>query len=119
MPSAGDGAPHDSSKDNSQDHSQENLNDGSEQKPEDGSASAGPTDDELLQHLGAAVRRCWNDLSFPDQVKILAQTNDVIGKRPIAEARNEIVKLLLRHTKMWCSGVGTTARMRKPVFSRN
>ena len=39
-------------------------------------------------------------LSFSSQVKILAQTNDVIGTRPIPEARNEIVKLLLRHTKL-------------------
>jgi len=43
---------------------------------------------------------CWNELSFQAQVKILAQANDVIGTRPIAGARNEIVKLLLRHTKM-------------------
>ena len=31
---------------------------------------------------------------------LLAQANDVIGIRPIPGARNEIVKLLLRHTKM-------------------
>jgi len=37
---------------------------------------------------------------FQAQVKILAQANDVIGTRPIPGARNEIVKLLLRHTKM-------------------
>jgi hypothetical protein len=54
----------------------------------------------LLQHLGAAVLLCWNELSFSSQLKILAQTNDVIGTKPIPEARNEIVKLLLRHTKM-------------------
>lgn len=59
-----------------------------------------PTHDELLRHLGAAVVLCWNELSFSSQVKILAQTSDVIGTRPIPEARNEIVKLLLRHTKM-------------------
>ena len=82
------------------DNPKDNSNDGSEQRPEDGSAAGRPTDDELLQHLGAAVMLCWNDLSFPDQVRILAQTNDVIGTKPIAEARNEIVKLLLRHTKM-------------------
>jgi hypothetical protein len=49
---------------------------------------------------GAAVLLCWNELSFSSQLKILAQTNDVIGTKPIPEARNEIVKLLLRHTKM-------------------
>ena len=79
------------------DSSEDSSKDNSEQR---GSASERPTDDELLQHLGAAVLLCWNDLSFPDQVRILAQTNDVIGKKPIPEARNEIVKLLLRHTKM-------------------
>lgn len=61
--------------------------------------AAPPTDAELLQHLGAAVLLCWNELSFQAQVKILAQANDVIGTRPIPGARNEIVKLLLRHTQ--------------------
>jgi hypothetical protein len=32
-------------------------------------------------------------------VKILAQTNDVIGTKPIPEARNEIVKLWLRQPR--------------------
>jgi hypothetical protein len=68
--------------------------------PDDGPAAARASDEELLQHLGAAVLLCWNDLSFHAQVKILAQADDVIGTRPIANARNEIVKLLLRHTKM-------------------
>jgi hypothetical protein len=63
-------------------------------------SSASPSDAELLQHLGAAVLLCWNELPFQAQAKILAQANDVIGTRPIAGARNEIVKLLLRHTKM-------------------
>ncbi len=67
----------------------------------DGSVPASPpSDDELLRHLGAAVLLCWGELSFASQVKILAQTNEVIGTRPIAGARNEIVKLLLRHTKI-------------------
>ncbi len=87
------GCPMDSSEDRSKDNLEQPGSD-------DGSASGRPTDDELLQHLGAAVLLCWKDLSFPDQVRILAQTNDVIGTKPIAEARNEIVKLLLRHTKM-------------------
>lgn len=67
---------------------------------EQGSASSRPSDDELLRHLGASVLLCWSELPFASQVKILAQANDVIGTRPIPEARNEIVKLLLRHTKM-------------------
>jgi hypothetical protein len=76
------------------------TDDGAEAASRDGPASAGPTDAELLQHLGAAVLLCWNELTFQSQVKILAQANDVIGTKPIADARNEIVKLLLRHTKM-------------------
>ena len=84
----GDGAPRELSERGSTQH-------GSECGP----SPARPSDDELLQHLGAAVLLCWNDLSFPAQVRILAQTNDVIGTKPIPEARNEIVKLLLRRTK--------------------
>jgi hypothetical protein len=86
-PPVGDGAPKDSPECSL------------EHGPGDGSASDRPTNDELLRHLGAAVLLCWNDLSFSSQVKILAQTNAVIGTRPIPEARNEFVKLLLRHTK--------------------
>jgi hypothetical protein len=86
-PPVGDGAP-----ENSAERSSDHL-------PKDRSASGHPSDDELLRHLGAAVLLCWNELSFSSQVKILAQTNDVIGTKPIPEARNEIVKLLLRHTK--------------------
>jgi hypothetical protein len=59
-----------------------------------------PSDAELLQHLGASVLLCWNELSFQAQIKILAQANDVIGTRPIPSARDEIVKFLLRHTKL-------------------
>ena len=68
--------------------------------PDVGAASAPPTEAELLQPLGAPVLLCWNDLSFQAQIKILAQANDVIGTRPIPGARNEIVKLLLRHTRV-------------------
>lgn len=73
---------------------------GAQAAGEDGRDSAPPSDAELLQHLGAAVLLCWNELSSQAQVKILAQANDVIGTRPIPGARNEVVKLLLRHTKM-------------------
>jgi hypothetical protein len=59
-----------------------------------------PGDGELLRHLGAAVLLCWNDVSFRTPVKIPAQANDVIGTRPIPQARSEIVKPLLRQTKM-------------------
>ena len=104
-PPAGDGTPQDTSEnsleqDGSKDRSKDGSKDGSKDRSEVGSGSGRPTDDELLQHLGAAVLLCWNELSFSSQLKILAQTNDVIGTKPIPEARNEIVKLLLRHTKM-------------------
>jgi hypothetical protein len=58
-----------------------------------------PSDEQVLQHLGGAVLLCWNELSFQCQTRILAQANDVIGLKPLPGARNEIVKLLLRHAK--------------------
>jgi hypothetical protein len=60
---------------------------------------APPSDAQVLQHLGSAVLLCWNELSFQCQTRILAQANDVIGLQPLPGARNEIVKLLLRHAK--------------------
>jgi hypothetical protein len=33
-------------------------------------------------------------------VKILAQTSGVVGTWPIADAVNEIIRLLLRHTRI-------------------
>jgi hypothetical protein len=61
---------------------------------------ARPTDELILQRLGAAVMLCWNDLPFPTQARILDQANDIIGLSPMPQARNEIVKLLLRHARM-------------------
>jgi hypothetical protein len=58
-----------------------------------------PSDELVLQHLGGAVLLCWNELSFQCQTRILAQANDVIGMKPLPGARDEIVKLLLRHAK--------------------
>jgi hypothetical protein len=72
---------------------------GAGETPEERPGSEPPGDPELLQHLGAAVLLCWSDLSIQSQVRILAQADDVIGTRPILDARNQIVKLLLRHTK--------------------
>jgi hypothetical protein len=34
------------------------------------------------------------------QMKILAQTGDVVGRRPIADARREIIRFLLHHTRI-------------------
>jgi hypothetical protein len=73
-------------------------NDPSE-SPDDGAAQARPSDEQVLAHLGGAVLLCWNELSFQCQNRILAQANDVIGLTPLPGARNEIVKLLLRHAK--------------------
>jgi hypothetical protein len=68
-------------------------------EPPDGCAEMGPSDERVLAHLGGAVLLCWNELSFQCQTRILAQANDVIGLTPLPGARNEIVKLLLRHAK--------------------
>jgi hypothetical protein len=67
--------------------------------PNDGAEQPRPSDEQVLQHLGGAVLLCWNELSFQCQNRILAQANDVIGLTPLAGARDEIVKLLLRHAK--------------------
>lgn len=56
-----------------------------------------PSNEHILQQLGAAVLLCWDELSFQSQTRILDQANDIIGLAPMPEARNEIVKLLQRH----------------------
>jgi hypothetical protein len=58
-----------------------------------------PTDEQILQHLGAATMLCWQELPFQCQTQILNQANDVIGLRPMPGGRTEIVKLLLRREK--------------------
>jgi hypothetical protein len=64
-----------------------------------GDGAKPPSDEQVLQHLGSAVLLCWNELSFQCQTRILAQANDVIGLKPLPGARNEIIKLLMRHAK--------------------
>ena len=64
---------------------------------DDGVERPRPSNEQILQQLGAAVLLCWDDLSFQSQSRILDQANDIIGLAPMPEARNEIVKLLLRH----------------------
>ncbi|MGA7805889.1 hypothetical protein [Bradyrhizobium sp.] len=59
-----------------------------------------PTDEQILQHLGAAAMLCWNELPFSSQTRILSQANDVIGLTPIPGARAEIVRLMLRRERM-------------------
>jgi hypothetical protein len=68
---------------------------------DDGVEQPRPNNELILQQLGAAVLLCWDDLSFQSQTGILDQANDIIGLAPMPEARNEIVKLLLRH---WTQG---------------
>jgi hypothetical protein len=63
----------------------------------DGMEQPRPSNEQILQQLGAAVLRCWDDLSFQSQTRVLDQANDIIGLAPMPEARNEIVKRLLRH----------------------
>lgn len=57
-----------------------------------------PAPDELiLQRLGAAVLLCWAELPIKAQETILEQSKDIIGFAPVADARKQIVGLLLRH----------------------
>jgi hypothetical protein len=65
---------------------------------DDGMEQPRPSNEQILQQLGAAVLRCWDDLSFQSQTRILDQgDDDIIGLAPMPEARNEIAKRLLRH----------------------
>jgi hypothetical protein len=68
-------------------------------EPLEGVNQARPSDEQVLAHLGGAALLCWNDLSLQCQTRILSQANDVIGLTPLPNARDEIVKLLLRHAK--------------------
>lgn len=56
-----------------------------------------PPDELIYQHLGAAVVLCWAGLPLGAREQILNQAGDVIGLAPAS--RQDIVKLLLRHTK--------------------
>jgi hypothetical protein len=60
-----------------------------------------PSDEIILQHLGTTVMLCWTQLPLGARDRILRQADDVIGLAPIPRIRNEIVRLMLRHTKMW------------------
>ena len=59
-----------------------------------------PPDEMVLQHLGAAVMLCWSQLPLGVRDQILRQADDVVGLAPIPQARNEIVKLMLRRAKV-------------------
>jgi hypothetical protein len=59
-----------------------------------------PSDEMVLQHLGAAVMLCWAELPLGARDRILRQADDVIGLAPVPHLRNEIVKLMLRRAKV-------------------
>lgn len=58
------------------------------------------SDEVILTHLGSAVLLCWDELPFNAQTRILNQTSDMIGLTPIPDIRNQIVKLLLRRSRI-------------------
>jgi hypothetical protein len=62
--------------------------------------SGSPVPDELiLQQLGTAVLLCWPELPIKAQERILEQSKDMVGFRPIVDTRKQIVGLLMRHKR--------------------
>jgi hypothetical protein len=55
-----------------------------------------PSDELIIQHLGAAVMLCWHELPLTVQQQILAQSTDVVGVAPITGIRDQIVGLMSR-----------------------
>jgi len=67
-----------------------------------------PSDELIYQYLGAAVTLCWAELPSAARDQILRQADDVIGLAPIAQPRNEIVKLMLRRAKaQWAASLAS------------
>lgn len=54
-------------------------------------------DELIFQQLGAAVTLCWVRLPLGVREQILNQTGDTVGFAPVS--RENVVKLLLRHTR--------------------
>src|SRR5512141_1108028 len=74
-----------------------------------------PSDEMILQHLGAAVMLCWAQLPLSVRDQILRQSDDVIGMAPIPRVRNEIVRLMLRHAKLrWAASLLPDRGKRSP-----
>jgi hypothetical protein len=68
----------------------------------------------VLQHLGAAVMLCWAQLPLAARDRILRQSDDVIGLAPVAQIRNEIVGLMLRHAKaQWAAALVSVGNIRR------
>lgn len=79
-----------------------------------------PSDEAILQHLGAAVMLCWAQLPLGARDQILRQADDVIGLAPIPQVRNEIVKLMLRHAKVqWAASLLSIGGLRSPDAGRS
>ena len=78
----------------------------------------GPSDELVLQHLGAAVVLCWAQLPLGARERILRQADDVIGFEPIPQVRNEIVGLMLRRAKVqWAAALLSVRNIGGPVRS--
>ncbi len=74
-----------------------------------------PSDEMILQHLGAAVMLCWAQLPLGARDRILRQADDVVGLAPVPKVRNEIVLLMLRHAKMrWAASLQSVRGLRSP-----
>jgi hypothetical protein len=72
-----------------------------------------PSDELVLQHLGAAVMLSWSQLPLSARDQILRQADDVIGLTPVPRVRNEIVRLMLRHAKLrWAASLLPDRRTR-------
>jgi hypothetical protein len=53
-----------------------------------------PTDNLIMQQLGAAVVLCWHRLPFAAREQMLSQAEDMIPH--MADIRNQVQKLVLR-----------------------
>jgi hypothetical protein len=53
-----------------------------------------PTDNHIMQQLGAAAVLCWHRLPFAVREQILSQAEDMIPH--LADIRNQVQKLVLR-----------------------
>lgn len=74
-----------------------------------------PSDELVLQHLGAAVMLCWAELPLGARDRILRQADDVLGFAPIPRIRNEIVGLMLRRAKVqWTAALRSVRNIGSP-----
>ena len=78
-----------------------------------------PSDELVLQHLGAAVVLCWAQLPLVARDRILRQADDVIGLAPIPQIRDEIVRLMLRRAKVqWAAALLSVRNIGSPQNGR-